>query len=96
MTFWVDMELSVRCGGAGKHTRARRLREASKQSTEHAAAESGQLPDIPSLCSLAECLGKFLVVDRRHRLLVGEDVIVRPQAQPGDGTMQICDQGKAE
>jgi hypothetical protein len=78
MMFQVDMELSVWCRGAGKHTRARRLREASKQSTEHAAAESGQFPDIPSPRSLPECLGKFLVADRRHRMLVGEDVIVQP------------------
>jgi hypothetical protein len=33
MRFRVDMDLSVWCGGAGKHTRARRLCEASKQST---------------------------------------------------------------
>jgi hypothetical protein len=78
MTFRVDMQLSVRCGGADKHTHARHLRKASKQSTEHAAAESGQLPDIPSPRSLPECLGKFSVADRRHRLLVGEDVIIQP------------------
>jgi hypothetical protein len=64
MMFRVNMELSVRCGGADKDTRARRLREASKQSTEHAAAEFGQLPDIPSPRSLPECLGKFSVADR--------------------------------